>query len=1258
MDKPQTQPKTGEQRESQQEFNLERLQEVGRHWREFFDEIGTHIVEREDLIAQIEHAVATGRHVAVLGLPGTAKTTLARMILGRIVKEDGSPSLFAKQLTGETRAGEITGQQMPVHDARTGHITGYRRAIERGIKDFDFALFDEGFDAPVEVLRGVLLGILLEKKFLDGEVEHPVALKTAILTSNKSLETLIDRFQGDADAVLDRFLGVFWTPRRIFGGENVDRQILRKALERKITEEEGAVQGLRTTPLKLGELDVIQSAISYVRRLMAKDADIDALVSRFYRAYQAEIDKREPDFGRRGKRSKIESGRSMTALITDMLPAIAVIRHMRNPQTPLRVIPEDFEKLKLFLMMRMPKVANPDATEFGSDEDKEVYQRFAQEDEAFDKTYQGVVAPEIHRQERLKPNAAEQTALKTAVEAWEAAAQTDQIQASRDILTDDTARKLQRLEETARLMADSVDLYNRALTAYIKALTTLLASGAEADTALAKQKFQEEAAPRLQGERRFILSPAVQTAVSDFRTALRAAHQSKIGSNQTMEDFIRQMDQITAEAAMLGAEAIPALQDAVRQACFARAAAAEYLNQISQALPELNAQLNELKKLAELLSQLKHDQNLRTASAPSERLIELQTKMLNLTLTMLRRAYDLLQANIGNETEREQIMTFMQNIIQLYLTQITVISADQVIPDQARFIPQAEIQQRLEALRAAKESSLPQDSRVEAEICPSEEEQKTGGLARTATARLKTISAIETNLDVDSVKKQYKLYLLDNRLNQDEILLALPAFAPMVRQVLAAIKNAFGETFAAKREADIKAGLAELIRSAVRQGSRAVYICPFTVKGVKLRPIRIADADIIQQAVADYETRALADDELLRAFIEDLDYAPTQTNLAAFRTILTAPTDEIQRVRLDTPQKDETITIQLRDIAEELCQGAMGQWRTVQGEIDACAADAGRAFGHQIAQETLGISAGLTPSTGPITLPDLERKYAGVFGQGVTPAAKKDLQEKWPQVPLQFPDTDQATKVVFKQNLRTYISGLPINPDMSLGESFANELMNMLAFLQTHNLPREEYLPDIKDLIEAKIKEWGKLFVEKIRQTRTAIASIPTTDRTIGRFTQIFSTTRYLSSPAFKADNIAVLQSAAQEFGIDQTTVDGLIESIAKERIAALLDITDAFTAAAETLEIPELNFSMDDIAGTLTSANVKEVKERLAQYKLFGEKAQMLTRMTEKEMELHKGYVEQFQRERLAQISTRLTDRKKAFLEKVADIEMAGTTV
>ena len=69
----------------------------------FFDELSGAFLEREDVLAQTALALLSREHVLLTGPPGTAKSQLARAVLGRI--EDGLERVEVQGLVVDQKDG-------------------------------------------------------------------------------------------------------------------------------------------------------------------------------------------------------------------------------------------------------------------------------------------------------------------------------------------------------------------------------------------------------------------------------------------------------------------------------------------------------------------------------------------------------------------------------------------------------------------------------------------------------------------------------------------------------------------------------------------------------------------------------------------------------------------------------------------------------------------------------------------------------------------------------------------------------------------------------------------------------------------------------------------------------------------------------------------------------------------------------------------------------------------------------------------------
>lgn len=162
--------------------------------------------EREMMIRQLLLCLLTGNNMIIFGVPGTAKTLIANTVFSNIIglSETGEEQRhFRTQLDGETSVSSLVGSpiikklEMGIFEPR---VVGY-------LPDADFAVLDEMLDAPA-LLRSIL-EILCEHIFTEGGFRHECNLMTAVGTSNRSPESIIDLYPHlDLAAFMDRFLCV------------------------------------------------------------------------------------------------------------------------------------------------------------------------------------------------------------------------------------------------------------------------------------------------------------------------------------------------------------------------------------------------------------------------------------------------------------------------------------------------------------------------------------------------------------------------------------------------------------------------------------------------------------------------------------------------------------------------------------------------------------------------------------------------------------------------------------------------------------------------------------------------------------------------------------------------------------------------------------------------------------------------------------------------------------------------------------------
>jgi MoxR-like ATPase len=145
--------------------------------------------ERADIIHGLFLAVLTKQHVLMIGLPGTAKSLLARSI-GKGLGGTWWEKLLGRTSTPEDLFGPVSLKAL--------EQDRYEHNIKGTFADVDFAFPDEIFKCGSSVLN-LLLAAINERVFHNGTQAVPVPLRTVFGASNelpqgKELEALWDRF--------------------------------------------------------------------------------------------------------------------------------------------------------------------------------------------------------------------------------------------------------------------------------------------------------------------------------------------------------------------------------------------------------------------------------------------------------------------------------------------------------------------------------------------------------------------------------------------------------------------------------------------------------------------------------------------------------------------------------------------------------------------------------------------------------------------------------------------------------------------------------------------------------------------------------------------------------------------------------------------------------------------------------------------------------------------------------------------------------
>ncbi len=154
-------------------------------------------LDRDEIITGVLTALLAREHVLLLGVPGTAKSGLARALCESLAASNFFRVLFSKFTVPEEILGPVSLSGLQRDE--------YRRSVGGYLPEAHVAFLDEIYKANSAILNA-LLTALNEREFMQNGVPTPIPLQTAIGASNEFPE------DSSLEALHDRFMVRYWVP--------------------------------------------------------------------------------------------------------------------------------------------------------------------------------------------------------------------------------------------------------------------------------------------------------------------------------------------------------------------------------------------------------------------------------------------------------------------------------------------------------------------------------------------------------------------------------------------------------------------------------------------------------------------------------------------------------------------------------------------------------------------------------------------------------------------------------------------------------------------------------------------------------------------------------------------------------------------------------------------------------------------------------------------------------------------------------------
>lgn len=1045
-------PSTAEREEHPDEkFTIENLHQAGAHFTAFWKELGEHYLERDDLLEQLQLILLCQGTGLMIGSPGTAKSEIADQVLGRIHTREGKPDCFDVGFHLESRTAEVLG---PLDIPRLLQEGEYERKIAEGVAPHQAAMFDEVFDAPPGVLRGCLLDVLhpdqRKRVVRTGGRKNRLPLKFGLAATNKTLDQLRQRpeLADELDALIDRFGFIYWTKRDHEDAteERITEQFAQR-LEKANSNGDGS--GLAVAPLTYSALQVLSKAVSHVRRRGKEDGWSLQHLVKLHKTYIRGIRDRREDLG--GLSPSREGSARNRNLAWNVLAASAVLRHIRNPQTPLMIVPEDFNMLRLYFMMRGPKISDiPDDLDLLPDEDRKVLGRLKIEDEVFDDAYGSVIQPRVSHHGNVTSGAAF-TRMQTMVSQIEA-----NLRAGGSNIQDlegaagDVEGSFDQFKIHAEQTPGGEETYAKAVKTYLALLCTMLER--TGSSVKIKNDFRNVWERHAKGLKNSLYGQEIAECADAFREALKVELAREPGS---FAETIERLRELSNDADLLGDKAVSAIRDVVRNACMFRIGSLEVPAQGA----DLQTRLEELSRFGKFMSLLRAEDRFDADSFTAKRvhMLEYLEKFLA----------DLATKIPGMDFSKPEAKQFIDEV-DLLLGELGPLLAQDFngTYEDAHGDISGDV---LSGFAADRTTSVP--GRDLCEIIGVEKGHsvslKTLAEASTAgTIKLEFASPQEENINrnADELIEAYRTFLKER--------IAEAAIKEETERIFSDFTTCLGETYDSKRhEGLLRREIDRAVRTALRSGQDTTFYCPLTPPK-DLAPSTIIIVSDLKDTMERRSAELSISDAELQAFLKKDGIETYAQNVNVLRSIMENPSSfagqEATFVKKSMEKTQEAINP--AEFLEKIRGPLHARINTLKGKIaDEMKKIDGLLSAKFTEAKKARIAAAGAPATtaGPLTFDDVVTRYAGYAREEEAGSGAPGWMNFHVTVSL-----DNELETSLAGDLAACLEACPTDLDVEdVGASLVQPLREAIEKLRAQNIKLENVLPGVKTAVQKKLLE-------------------------------------------------------------------------------------------------------------------------------------------------------------------------------------------